>query len=114
MKELQRDIEYLVSEELTRANKKNPLFHSDHEAYGVIDEEVREIIDEAELIVAGCAGFRTSVHRDYPKGVKGEAIVIIKEAAIRCACEAVQVAAMCDKWVASNEKNADGGYTQNY
>ena len=41
MKELQRDIEYLVSEELTRANKKNPPFHSDHEAFGVIDEEVR-------------------------------------------------------------------------
>ena len=38
MKELQRDIEYLVSEELTRANKKNPLFHSDHEAFGVIEE----------------------------------------------------------------------------
>lgn len=61
MKELQRDIEYLVSEELTRANKKNPLFHSDHEAYGVIDEEAKEMMDEAELIVAGCAGFRTSV-----------------------------------------------------
>lgn len=107
MKELQRDIEYLVSEELIRANKKNPLFHSDHEAYGVIDEEATEMMDEAELIVAGCAGFRTAVHRDYPRGVKGEAIAIIKEAAVRCACEVVQVAAMCDKWVQSNEKNKD-------
>lgn len=105
MKELQRDIEYLVSEELIRANKKNPMFHSDHEAFGVIDEEVRETIDESELIIAGCAGFRTAVHRDYSRNVKGDAIVIIKEAAVRCACEAVQVAAMCDKWVQSKEKS---------
>ena len=62
MKELQRDIEYLVSEELTRANKKNPLFHSDHEAFGVIDEEVREVIDEVGLITANCTEFRDATY----------------------------------------------------
>lgn len=107
MKELQRDIDFLVSEELTRANKKNPLFHSDHEAFGVIDEEVKETMDETKSVVARCAGFRRAVHGDYSKEFKGGCIVSIKEAAIRCACEAVQVAAMCDKWVMSNEKNKD-------
>ena len=105
MKELQRDIEYLVSEELTRANKKNPLFHSDHEALGVIDEEVRETIDEAASMVTKFTGFRTAVHKDGSKKLKGGAIASIKEAAVRCACEAVQVAAMCDKWVQSQEKS---------
>lgn len=107
MKELQRDIGFLVIKELDRANKKNPLFHSDHEAFGVIDEEVRETIDEAESIVIRFAGFRTAVHKDGSKKLKGDAIASIKKAAIRCACEAVQVAAMCDKWVQSNEKNED-------
>lgn len=107
MKELQRDIEYLVSEELTRANKKNPLFHSDHEAFGVIDEEVREVIDETELIIYWCKRFRALTHRDGSREVKDDAITSIKEAAVLCACEAVQVAAMCDKWVMSNEKNKD-------
>lgn len=107
MKELQRDIEYLVSEELIRANKKNPLFHSDHEALGVIDEEVWETIDESESIIVRYTGFRTAVHKDGSKKLKGDAIASIKEAAVRCAYEAVQVAAMCDKWVQSNEKNED-------
>lgn len=107
MKELQRDIGFLVIKELDRANKKNPLFHSDHEAFGVIDEEVRETIDEAESIVIRFAGFRAAVHKDGSKKLKGGAIASIKEAAVRCACEAVQVAAMCDKWVQSNEKNKD-------
>ena len=107
MKELQRDIECLVSEELIRANKKNPLFHSDHEAYGVIDEEVREIIDETELIIYWLKRFRALTYRDSSREVKDDAITSIKEAAVRCACEAVQVAAMCDNWVMSNDKDKD-------
>ena len=107
MKELQRDIEYLVSEELTRANKKNPLFHSDHEAFGVIDEEVREVIGEVGLIAANCTEFRDATYKDSVFDTKADAILRIKIAAVKCACEAVQVAAMCDKWVMSNEKDED-------
>ena len=99
MKELQRDIEYLISEELTRANKKNPLFHSDHEAFGVIDE--------VGLITANCTEFRDATYKDSVFDTKADAILRIKIAAVKCACEAVQVAAMCDKWVMSNEKNED-------
>ena len=107
MKELQRDIEYLVSEELTRANKKNPLFHSDHEAFGVIEEEVREVIGEVELITANCTEFRDATYKDSAFDTKADAILGIKIAAVKCACEAVQVAAMCEKWVMSNEKDED-------
>ena len=107
MKELQRDIEYLVSEELTRANKKNPLFHSDHEAFAVIDEEVWEVMQEFELMSAGCKNFRDATYRDRSTELKGNAVAMIKNAAVRCACEAVQVAAMCEKWVMSNETDKD-------
>ena len=104
MKELQRDIEYLVSEELTRANKKNPLFHSDHEAFGVIEEEVREVIGEAGLIAANCTKFRYATYKDSAFDTKADAILRIKIAAVKCACEAVQVAAMCEKWVMTDEQ----------
>ena len=107
MKELQRDIGFLVIKELDRANKKNPLFHSDHEAFGVIDEEVREVIGEVGLITANCTEFRDATYKDSVFDAKAEAILRIKIAAVKCACEAVQVAAMCDKWVMSNEKNED-------
>ena len=107
MKELQRDIEYLVSEELTRANKKNPLFHSDHEAFGVIDEEICEVMQEFELMSAGCKLFREATYKDWSTKLKNGYIKMIKNAAVRCACEAVQVAAMCEKWVMSNEKDKD-------
>lgn len=36
------DIQKLVDKELEEANKKYPLFHSDHEAYAVIKEEIEE------------------------------------------------------------------------
>lgn len=107
MKELQRDIEYLVSEELTRANKKNPLFHSDHEAFGVIDEEVREVINEVGLITANCTEFRDATYKDSVFDTKADAILRIKIAAVKCACEAVQVAAMCEKWVMTDEQEIE-------
>lgn len=106
MKELQRDIEYLVSEELTRANKKNPLFHSDHEALGVIWEEVTECNTENERIRFCFDAFMETVFNDIDK-LKHDRVSKLYDAAVLCACEAVQVAAMCEKWVMSNEKNKD-------
>ena len=35
-------IEEMVQNELKEANKKNPMFNSDHEAYAVIKEEIEE------------------------------------------------------------------------
>lgn len=107
MKELLGNITRLVKEELIRANEKNPMFHSDHEAFAVIDEEVWEVMQEFELMSAGCKNFRDATYRDRSTELKGNAVAMIKNAAVRCACEAVQVAAMCDKWVQSNEKNKD-------
>ena len=40
-------IEELVNQELAEANKQHPLFHSWHEAYAVVLEEIDEL--QAEL-----------------------------------------------------------------
>ena len=73
-------------------------------------EEAYKIISESSALPAVCGRVcpqESQCEGKCIRGVKGEAIVIIKEAAVRCACEAVQVAAMCEKWVMSNEKDKD-------
>lgn len=45
MKEILIEIDRLAEEELSRANKVNPMFHSDHEGYAVIQEEIDEAME---------------------------------------------------------------------
>ena len=40
MDAVKEDVELLVQKELESANKKFPMFHSDHEGYAVLKEEL--------------------------------------------------------------------------
>ena len=104
MKVLIENVSLLVKEERKRGVENHGYFHSDHEAFAVIDEEVRETIAEVGLITTNCTEFRDAVYKDSAECVKADAIDRIKNAAILCAYEAMQVAAMCEKWIEGKDK----------
>ena len=89
----------LVAEELMAANMINPPFHSTHEGYAVLKEEIEEAkqaLDEAEAcleMVWAC------IKKDRPRAF--EYAEHIEKHAIHLAAEAIQVAAMARKFIDS-------------
>lgn len=106
-------IEKLVAEELARANEKFPAFSSNHEAYAVLLEEVEELQHEVERVdfYRDLLWFTTKgKNQNYT--LEGGLRVFaeqVKVRAINTAEEAIQVAAMCDKWMQLLEKENDRG-----
>lgn len=103
MDAVKEDVELLVQKELESANKKFPMFHSDHEGYAVLKEEVEEA--EENLIktkdqIASLWRF-TKKNLNKPKESAAESI---KESAIELAVEAIQVAAMAQKFIDSRRE----------
>lgn len=103
MDTVREDVELLVQKELKSANKKFPMFHSDHEGYAVLKEEVEEA--EENLIktkdqIASIWRF-TKKNLNKPKESVAESI---KESAIELAVEAIQVAAMAQKFIDSRRE----------
>ena len=89
----------LVEQELDEANEKYPLFHSPHEAYAVLKEEVDELQYEIEKIKSGTDYLWTAVKNDrdiesYADRIFAYAVMTVQEA--------IQVAAMCEKIKQSN------------
>ena len=84
----------LVKQELNEANEKYPLFHSPHEAYAVLKEEVDELQYEIDKITSGTDYLWTAVKNDrdiesYADRIYAYAVMTVQEA--------IQVAAMCEK-----------------
>lgn len=105
MEKIINQIEVLAKEELKRANEKSPLFHSDHEALGVIDEEIFEVDLEWMCVKENFECFRIDVFRDDEID-KIIDVQNIKDCAINACAELVQVIAMCDKFIISrNERD---------
>lgn len=71
-------------------------FHSNHEAYGVLIEEVHELNDEMRNIARMCSQLMSYIREDDDGSVFMQADEIEK-AAINAACESLQVAAMAKK-----------------
>lgn len=104
MQEIIKGVNALATEELIRANKKHPLFHSDHEALGVIGEEVCELRAEQGLVEIAFDNFRRSVYTDREDWKKADDIKDLRKTAMLCACEAIQTVAMCDKYFMGKER----------
>ena len=101
MQEIVKGINALATEELIRANKSFPLFRSDHEALGVLYEEVNETQIEMDGMNRAFTLFRISVFSNREQWKKDEDIKQLRMAAVLCAAEAIQTVAMCDKYVMS-------------
>lgn len=97
MKKLKTEVEKAVAFELSEANKNYPLFASRHEGLAVIEEEVWETKNELVRLDGQFNTFRYNVFTDEYEVITDD-IRSMREYAINVACEAIQVAAMCDKW----------------
>lgn len=102
MIELIAAVDKLVAEELKRANENFPLFHSDHEGYAVIQEE----IDEAMSANREAMKHKESAWDWIKANVQTNAceeIKAMREVLGHGIAEMIQIAAMCEKFIQSQE-----------
>lgn len=85
----------LAADEYDRANREHPAYHSSHEAFAVLVEEVCELGEELDAI-------RGHMRDQWELIRKNESslftVAEIELYAVRAACEAIQVAAVCERW----------------
>ena len=96
MNVVENDVRILVGKELAAANKQFPQFHSQHEGYAVIKEEVDELKEYTDLINNRMIYLWSRVR--FNNSCE-ELVSRIYDNAINAACEAIQVAAMCKKFL---------------
>lgn len=98
MKKLINDVQNLMDEELGRANEKFPLFHSQHEGYAVILEEVEELEEELKSLKISLSKVWNCTKEDLECD---NHIQYIKHKAKLLAAEAIQIGAMAQKFTNS-------------
>lgn len=101
MNAVENQVRELVSVELAAANEKFPQFHSAHEGYAVIREEVEETREQFETVERYLSYLWDRVKQDCTAKEQAEYIEMF---AVNTACEAIQVAAMCRKFLEMESK----------
>ena len=101
MSTIKSDVEKLVQKELESANQRFPMFRSDHEGAAVILEEIEETKSSLLTVELAFTHLWRKIKKDISdidlvKGLKFEAISL--------ACEAIQVAAMAQKFINSQKE----------
>ena len=121
MKHILIEIDRLAGEELKRANKVYPLFASDHEGWAVFFEECIEAGQELTKVITGIGEGEINkmlacIMVNHAEGAREKAIKIRRYAQY-AAAELIQVIAMCDKFVRSQEarmEESNGDRTENH
>ena len=101
MTKLLMRVNIVTEQELVEANKNFPLFHSNHEAYAVIKEEVEETEEDNTDTVNNVLYFWKQIKQNANKKQIKQTLEDIKSSAIHAACEAIQTAAMAQKAIDS-------------
>ena len=105
MNAVKADVEKLVQKELESANQRfEKTFHSDHEGAAVICEEIQEAEYEFECAKDRFQELWHSVKCNLSSEWIEEINVVIMNRAINLACEAIQVAAMAQKFIDSQKE----------
>jgi len=100
---MKKAIEKLAMEELERSNKRHSLFNSTHEGYAVIKEEVEEAEEELNDMQGKLLTIWCNVRNDNAYGTMDGHVEILRKFALNLAAEAIQVAAMCSKFIESTK-----------
>lgn len=105
MNVVHEDVKQCVENELQHAVSVFGLHHSWHEKYAVTLEEVQECVDEAGRMRSFLESVFDQIKKNKPD--KAEQLIrFVEDHAIRCAIEAIQVAAMCKKGIAEQAQEA--------
>lgn len=88
----------LAKEEYERANSAHGPIASAHEGWALAKEELEETQEELDEVKEYLDSLWTDIRLDNLPGARSAANVAWA-AAIRCACEAVQVAAVCCRFM---------------
>ena len=102
MNAVESDVEKLVQKELESANQRFPMFRSNHEGSAVILEEIEEVKEEMELLERQFDVLWENVKLE--RGLLKPISEAMYSCAIRLACEAIQVAAMAQKFIDSQKE----------
>ena len=95
MNVIENDVSKLVFKELNNANEQFPLFHTPHEGYGVIKEEIEECMDNTSMLLET---FAAAWHNIKNNTAAFDEIRQTRDLAMQLATEAIQTAAMCEKY----------------
>ena len=103
MNAVQEQVKELVKVELAAANEKFPPFHSMHEGWAVIMEELDELKTEVNMADASLTEAWEHIKSNNP--LAENEVNWARSYAINAACEAIQVAAMCRKFMEMGKQN---------
>ena len=101
------NIEFAAEMERKAAVLQHGYFHSQHEAWAVLKEEVEEMCQAANQGVFQSLQFVLWQDVKHDKKTDQAKLDEIYENAFKCACECVQVMAMCLKWGESFDERPD-------
>lgn len=103
MESLMKAMYDLAKEEYDRANSSHGPIASAHEGWALAKEELEETQEELDVVERRIAGMWDSIRLDDLPECKRKA-TLAWAASIRCACEAVQVAAVCYRFMDLKEE----------
>ena len=96
---LEETLDVIAASETGRAKEVHGATYASHnEGFGVLCEEIQEMMDEARCLKHYADHLCRYVRADDAAGM-ADALVAMRKTAIRAAAEAVQVAAVCGKWM---------------
>lgn len=104
MSEIKSEVEKLVQKELESANQRFPMFRSDHEGAAVIFEEIQEAEQELKISKSNFENLWNAVKRNESSNFLAIYLLRLNGNAVRLACEAIQVAAMSQKFIDSQKE----------
>ena len=94
--EIRQGVEELSDNELRKAISDHGYFHSDHEKESVIREEFEEAMDEVTDMRADFHWLWERIKKNEPYTMELDSLRLH---ALNCACECIQVIAMCNKGI---------------
>ena len=101
MNAVENQVRELVKVELSAANERFPQFHSAHEGWAVILEELEETKEQLEAVERFLSYAWNRIKNDVTAREQIDTVTLFAEHA---ACEASQVAAMCKKFLEMKEE----------
>lgn len=94
--EIRQGVEELSDNELRNAISNYGYFHSDHEKESVIREEYEEATDESDAMRNDLYWLWERIKKNEPYTMELDSL---RQHALNCACECIQVIAMCNKGI---------------